>query len=427
MDSYYLALIILIIFSLLSAFFSGSETALFSLRKPDLHRFAGSHHRTERAINEAMRQPQNMLITILIGNLFVNLGASVFSTKLFLERFSEYGHIISIAVVTPLIILFCEISPKAVAISSYESFSRKVFPLLQFFHRLFFPLRLLLLGLTEMLIRVFHLRVEHDAITEDELGMAIHHGEEEGLIDKNESAFLKNVMVFAKKEAGNVMFHRNRATFIPYGATVDEAMKVILENNVIRAPVYKKDLDHVVGFVDSKDLMACYMGYRKARNINRFIQGIKFFPSTRELNDLLNDFLDKGIQIAILVDEYGGTDGVVTLNRLLAELMGEGFTRWEVDARPDVKRLSDSVIVVSGDMQIADFNATFKTEIDTTESETIGGYVIEQMARFPKKGEEVEVENYILRVRYKKKNHIESLELIDKRNSEESPAGEGNA
>ncbi len=419
MDSYYLALVILIVFALLSAFFSGSETALFALKKADLHRFAGSKNRRERAIHDAMSQPQKMLITILIGNLFVNLGASVFSTKLFLERFSEYGHIISISIVTPVMILFCEISPKAIAISSYESFSRKVFPLLQFFHRIFLPLRILLLGLTEIIIRVFRLRVQHEAITEDELGMAIHHGEEEGLIDKNESAFLKNVMIFARKEAENVMFHRNRATFIPYGSTIEEAMGIILDNDVIRAPVFKKDLDHVVGFVDSKDLMPYYMGYRKAKNINRFIQDIKFFPSTRELNDLLNDFLEKGIQIAILVDEYGGTDGVVTLNSILAELMGEGFTRWEVDASPDVRRLSDSVIVVSGDMQIPDFNATFNTEIESTESETIGGYLIEQMARFPKRGDVVEIENYILRVRYMIKNHIESLELVEKEEKEQ--------
>jgi len=311
-------------------------------------------------------------------------------------------------------ILLCEISPKAIAIGSYESFSRKVYPLLQFFHMAFFPLRILLLGFTDGIIRLFRLKVEQNPITEDELGMAIHHGEESGLIDKNEGAFLKNVMVFAQKEASHIMFHRNRATFIPYGSTVKEAMKIILDNDVIRAPVYKKDLDHVVGFVDSKDLMPAYLGYRQAKNINRFIQEIKFFPSTRELNDLLNDFLEMGIQVAVLVDEYGGTDGIVTLNGLLTELMGGGSTRWEVKGRSDVRRLSESVIVVSGDMQIPDFNATFNADIDTTESETIGGYFIEQMARLPKKGDEIEIEDYILRLRYIAKNHVESLELIEK-------------
>jgi len=414
MDNYYLEFFILFIFTLLSAFFSGSETALFALKKSDLHRFAGSKSRRERAINLAMSEPQNMLITILIGNLFVNLGASVFSTSLFLDQYHEYGHIISIAVVTPVMILLCEISPKAIAIGSYESFSRKVYPLLQFFHMAFFPLRILLLGFTDGIIRLFRLKVEQNPITEDELGMAIHHGEESGLIDKNEGAFLKNVMVFAQKEASHIMFHRNRATFIPYGSTVKEAMKIILDNDVIRAPVYKKDLDHVVGFVDSKDLMPAYLGYRQAKNINRFIQEIKFFPSTRELNDLLNDFLEMGIQVAVLVDEYGGTDGIVTLNGLLTELMGGGSTRWEVKGRSDVRRLSESVIVVSGDMQIPDFNATFNADIDTTESETIGGYFIEQMARLPKKGDEIEIEDYILRLRYIAKNHVESLELIEK-------------
>ena len=124
MDNYYLEFIILFTFALLSAFFSGSETALFALKKADLHRFSESKIRKERAIYSAMTEPQQMLITILIGNLFVNLGASVFSTTLFLDRYPEYGHIISIAIVTPVMILLCEISPKAIAIGSYENFSR---------------------------------------------------------------------------------------------------------------------------------------------------------------------------------------------------------------------------------------------------------------------------------------------------------------
>jgi len=412
MDSFTLQILLLVILACLSAFFSGSETALFSLNKADLHRYSDSRKGIERSIYRAMSRPQNILITILIGNLLVNLFVSSISTKLLLQKWQQYGHLISIAIVTPVMIILCEITPKVISINSYESVSKKVYPLLNVFHKLFYPVRIFLLFITNFIIKIFRLKLNQGNITEDELDIAVNLGEVEGVIDKEEGYFIKNIMRFSKKEASNIMFPRNRAVFIPHGAPVNETMEILLENNIVRAPVYKNDLDHVVGYVDSKELIPYYMGQKRSKTINRFVHDIDFFPSSRELNDLLNDFLSRRIQMAILVDEYGGTAGVVTLNRILAELMGKGFTKWEVDSRTSVRRLSENVQVIQGTMLIADFNYKFDENLESVESETIGGYIIERLSHFPKRGEEIMTDNFILRVRFIRKNTVESIEVI---------------
>ena len=415
MDILYIYAIVIFVSVLLSAFFSGTETALFSLKKADLHRFSLSPSRSiEHRIYHSMSEPQKILITILIGNLFVNIVMTSISTRLLLVRWPHYGHIISTALVTPAIILFCEISPKIVAFNAYEAISKKTFRLLGFFHLVFSPIRAFLMLFTNAIIRVFNLKVTHSMLTRDELGHAVQRGEEDGIIDSDESGFILNILRFSSKEAANIMFPRNRAIFISQDATVKEAMDMLLKNDAVRAPVYQEDYDHVVGYIDSKDLIACYMGYRKEKKIKKFIRPIDFYPSTRELHDLLNDFIIKRSQIAILVDEYGGVDGVVTLNRILAELMGKGFTKWEVDSRTGIRKLSPTVSVVSGDMQTTDYNYSFNDSIESSESDTLGGYIIEKLGHFPKRGETISTDIYELRVRYIVKNRVESVEVIKK-------------
>ncbi len=412
MESYLTIILLLFLLALLSAFFSGSETALFSLTKSDLHRYSSSESGIRRSLSKLMKEPQKILITILIGNLLVNLLFSALSTNLMLVRWPRYGHFISIALVTPLMIILCEISPKVLSINYYEYVSIGVYYFLKGFHKIFAPLRVILEFLTNVIIRIFRLELQHDTITRDELHTALEAGELEGIIEKEEGDYIKNVLRFSKKEGSNIMFPRNRSIFIPYGSSINEAMNIFLESEIIRAPVIKGDPDNIVGMVDSKDLVLSYLGYRRSKNINRFIRPVDFFPSSIELNVLLNEFLSRGIQLAVMVDEYGGTDGVVTLNSILAELMGKDFSKWDVDSRPDIRMLGDDISVISGEMQIDDFNFHFDESLESSETDSIGGYIIEKLAHFPGRGEEIPTKKYRLRVRYIRKNKIETVEVI---------------
>lgn len=413
MDTIALNLITLSCMLFLSAFFSGSETALFSLKMSELYELKLSELRRERAIARIMAHPEKILITILLGNLLVNLIFSAVSTILLLGIWGRYGHFISIAIVTPIIIVMCEITPKIISINTQLAFSKKIIPLLSLFHSILFPLRIFLLYFTEIVIKLFRLRSQKGkAITPEELGMAVMMGEREGAIKKHEGDFIKNVLLFSKKEASNIMYPRNKAVFIPYDANIQDALKIFMEKDITRAPVYRDDLDHVVGMLDSRKLLSYALGEKKAKSIKRLIRDIAYFPASRELGDLLNDFLSKKIQIAIVVDEYGGTAGVVTLSAILSELMGRRFIGREVRYRPEIRRIDDRSSIISGDMQIEDFNFNFRENIKTSESDTVAGYIIERLGYFPKRRENIRTEKNILKVKNTRKNRIESIEVI---------------
>ena len=220
----------LLLFTIFSAFFSGSETALFSLTKSHLHRFSLSSNRRERTIAELMRSPEKILITILVGNLFVNIVLSAITTKVLLTMWGDYGHFIAIAIVTPIIIVFCEISPKVISMNNYESFSKRVIPILSILHKVLLPLRALLLSITNRIIKILKLELKKvDRITEDELNMAIIMGGMGKVISKDEVNFMQNVLRFSKKDAQNVMIPRNRAVFIPYNAAIEKAVEILIK------------------------------------------------------------------------------------------------------------------------------------------------------------------------------------------------------
>ena len=410
MNSIFVHIIVLIILLILSAFFSGTETALFSLKKADLHRFIESKHHRENSIARIMKDPEKILITLLIGNLFANLSLTAIATNFMLSYFDHYGHLITIAFVTPLIIILSEITPKIIAINNYHSLSKNFFPYLNFFHKIFSPLRYCILYFSDMLIKTLNLNLQHSNLTEDELGHVITSGEKQGLINKQESEILKNVIRFTRKEASNIMYPRNQAIFIEYGSLIEEAMASILENEIARIPVYKNDPDNIVGVIDSRDMISGYLGKRK-KSINKFIRPIDFFPFSKDLNELLNDFLEKKIQIAIVVDEYGGTAGVATLNSILSALLGKDFGKWENFKRDMVRDLGDDNFIVYGEMQLDEFNTFFNLNLYSSNSDTIGGYVIEQLSSIPVKGDSIIIENLECKMKSVVKRNIKTIEV----------------
>jgi putative hemolysin len=415
MESFLSDMLILAVSSALSFFFSGSESALFSLSKSDMHRLSSSSLKKEKDIADTMRKPGEILITILTGNLFVNLIISAITAKIFLNIWADAGHIISIAVVAPIVIILCEITPKIIAINNNIGFSRTIIGLLRGLHLIFLPLRSVMLVIINLLARLFRIDFEDGkTITEDELDIAVRMGEVDGVIGKEEGAFIKNVLRFSKKEAMNIMIPRNRAVFIPYNSSVNEAVKVFLETGAVRAPVYKNNIDNVIGVLDSRELLPYAMGIGGAKNINRFLHSITHYPGSKELGDLLSDFLRKKIQIAIVVDEYGGTAGVVTLTSILSELMGRDRTAMEEPYKPDIRKIDENTSIIQGDMQIDDFNVYFNEKIASLESETVGGYIIEKTGHFPRRGHEIITPNHTMRVKYVRKNRIESIEVINR-------------
>jgi len=411
METILLNALLLVSLLVLSGFFSGTETALFSLNKSDLHRFSLSKNMRERRIFRDMSKPDRILITILLGNLLVNIFLTSITTQIILHFFGEYGHIFSILIVTPVVIVMCEITPKIIALNKSVKFAKMSYPLLTLFHKLFLPVRIFILLFTGFFIRIFKLQLGHDPLTEDELGHVIKSGELEGVIDKQESDIIKNVIMFSKREASNVMYPRNQAILINKNATINEAMELVITNDVVRIPVFDKDIDSIIGVIDSRDLLPAYLGVKKIKKITRYIRPIEFFPFSRDLNELLTDFLIKKIQIAILVDEYGGTAGVVTLNSILSAIMGKEFGSWDSKQRL-IKEMNDNSFLVNGELQLDEFNSYFNKNLTSNNSDTFGGYITEQLNHFPEKEETLEIEDIKIIVKNIRKRKIETLKVL---------------
>lgn len=411
MDYLHIQLVIIFICLLLSAFFSGSETVLFSFKKNELIKFSFSDNVLENQIARFLLHPQNILITILTGNLFVNILVSSLSTSLLLSLWPEYGHIIAIAIVTPVVIFLCEIAPKLVSLSNYQKLSYYVIPFISLVHKVLYPVRYILLIITNTFIKTFNLRLDSSLeISEDDLSAAIFYGEKYGILTGDEKQFIHNLLRFTKKTAENAMIPRNKAIFIAHDSTIQEVIDIIKETDIVRLPVYKNNLDTIIGMIDSRDLVPYALGLKKAKSITKLIHSIYHFPASKSLSELLDEFLKNKIQLAVVVDEYGGTAGIVTLKRIIAELFGKGYTLWEDIPKPEVRKEKD-VVIVPGDMQIDEFNTMFNVDIDSSESETVGGYVIEKLGYLPKRRASIMVGDYILTVRYVAKNRIQSIEV----------------
>lgn len=394
-----------------SALFSGSETALFSLSKSDLFRMSDGSPR-ERRIWKLMREPQKVLITILLCNLLVNILISMLITEFLLSLFPSFGQYVAIAVATPLVIIFGEITPKILMMSVNVKSALALVNFLYLFYLITTPVRFAALGLTNLLIRLLGIEFrESVAVTESEIDAAIEMSHASGTLDSDETALLRNIMRFSKKTAQSVMIPRKDIVALEHGTSISDAISFFKKHREVRVPVYSGDLDSIVGILDSRYLLPYIHGLKKASTINRLLLEVCHFPASRDLASLVNDFLKKRIQMAVVVDEYGGTMGIVTLSAIIAEVMGDDFMLSNEEQRASIRK-TDTGTVISGDMQIVDFNASFNELIESTESETVAGYIIETLGRMPRKTDTIRAGSCELRIRSLRRNRIESIEVV---------------
>ena len=399
----------------LSAFFSGSETALFSIGKADIFRMSNGSAK-EKKIYRILVSPEKVLISLLLCNLLVNISVSTIIAEICIDISPQYGHYLAMLIATPLIIIFGELMPKIVAINNSLKFAKIIISPFHFFHFIVTPLRFLILGLMHSIIKILKIDFSESVkITEGEIDAALDIGKDDGALQPAEIEFIRNVIKLSKKTAQSIMIPRNEMTVLEYGTSIEEAMLIFMKKKFMRIPVFKDNIDNIVGFLDYRYLLPYYYGLKKARNINKLLLPPNHFPSTKELSALLHSFIDKRIQMAVVVDEYGGTMGIVTLSSMIAEVMGERFSLSREEIKPEV-RSCEGISVITGDMQIVDFNAEFSEAIKTEESETIAGFIIEKLERLPFRGDSVIIDQHILRVKSVRKKRIETIEVLEKVN-----------
>jgi CBS domain containing-hemolysin-like protein len=387
-------LIILVIFLFLSAFFSGAETALTSLGKLKVKELMQKGEKWKKTIAIWIEDPNKILTTILIANNVVNIGAASLATALCIEIFKSKGIGIAWGVTTFLILEFGEITPKIFARQHAEKLSLLVIKPLRVLSFFLSPLIKALVFLTNLFLKPLggEMKKESSFITEEEIRGLISAGEKEGVLEEGEREMLHSIFEFGDTRVSEVMIPRVDMVAIEEGITLDLLLNLIKEKRHSRIPVYREDIDEIVGIFYVKDLLGLWREDQEIK-VKDLMRSPYFVPELKKVSDLLHEFQKKKVHMAIVVDEYGGVSGLVTLEDLLEEIVGEIRDEYDVEEIL-YKRLEDGSILVNAKMDIGEANKKLKINIpEDDDPETVGGFILDLLGRVPRRGEEVEYKN----------------------------------
>ncbi len=404
-------MILLLIGLFLSGFFSASETALFSISKVKALHIAKDGSATGRLILSMKEDSHKLLTTILIGNNLVNIGASSIATSIAISYFHSNAVGIATGIMTLLILVFGEIFPKSFANHNNVLVARIVIYPLHWLSRIFFPL-IFLLNFIPRLHGAIDNR--HGTVTEDELMTMVEVVEEDGEINEAEKQFITNIFEFDDTACSEIMTPRADMFVIDISETVD--ISKILRTGYSRIPIIEGSIDNVIGIIHVKDLFAgfqkaCASNFETPLDIRQILKKPYFIPESKKLDTLLQDFKRNKNHIAVVVDEHGGVAGIVTLEDVLEEIVGEIIDETDRMA-PDVIRLKDHKWVVAGKINIYDLNQELDIGIpESANYDTFSGFFLEQIGRIPQPGESIIVDKWTATVKDMDGNRIQSFIL----------------
>ena len=371
---------VLVIFS---AYFSATETAFTSVNRIRIKNLANDGNKKAKEVLELSEKFDKMLSTILVGNNIVNIAMSAIATVLFMELYPVYGATIATVVITVVVLIFGEISPKSLAKESPEKFAMFSAPFLKFFMVLLAPVNWIFGCWKKLLAKLFNADGVNP-ITEDELLTIVEEAETEGGIDTDQSELIQNAIEFNDLEAWDVLTPRVDIKAIEIDETQDEIAELFLSTGFSRLPVYEDDLDNIVGVLIQKD----FHNYIKGTDtpISEYVKPVIFVAGSMKIAQLLKRLQTVKTHIAIIVDEYGGTSGLVTMEDIIEELVGEIYDEHDAAALQDIVQQQDgSYRVLCGtniDKMFDYFDV--EEEIDAT---TVNGWVVLQIDKLPSVGD----------------------------------------
>ena len=344
MDLLILAKIVLILILLcFSAFFSGSETALFSLGPIKLFQLKESHHPKAPVIQALIEKPRRLLISILVGNECVNITASALAASLCISLLGNQGKWISIAIMTPLILLFGEILPKTIAISHSEKFSLKVAQPIRIFARVIFPIRWSIRQVVDTITSLFGTPAqrEESIFFEQEFKELVEAGHKEGALETGEREMIHKILNFSDTIVSSIMTPREDMFILPYDADAEHIIKEVNENRFSRIPIYKHEKYNIIGILNAKDLLTLRNTQNKgsgAHTIPRIVRQPYLVLHNKKIHDLFKEFQEKNIHLALVVNDNGSVVGLVTMEDLLEELFGEIYDEFDDELKDNRKR-----------------------------------------------------------------------------------------
>ena len=404
------SLIAIALLLLFSAFFSSSETGLFSL---DILTFRKLRRKKGyKRISAMLSRSSVLLITILLGNTAVNVALS----SLLERQLSINNYLLATVTVTAIILFFGEIIPKTVAVSHAEGVSlfnsRLLYPLFYVFRPIVAPIEALSNVILLWMNRFFQREKDDNDAHLDALLSIVSRG---SFLNSDEKKLVESVLKFSGREVWNIMVPRNKLVSVEKDASVKELVGLIKKFRYSKIPVFSEQDNQIVGVIYLRNIFEYIHSPEKAadKKVSDIMEDMYFIPKTKRLSEMLEDFQQKKIRVATVVDEYGSAIGIVTLADVLGEIVGE-IVDEKLNIKKKIIRLSKTRSLVSGDISIDDFNENFDTHLSSEEFETLAGYIIEQVEDIPEVGYTLDLSKVSIRVRERRSNHIEKF-LVERK------------
>ena len=403
-------LIAIIILLCLSAFFSSSETALTTVNQIRMRTLADNGDKRAARVLHVTGNPGKMLSAILIGNNIVNLSASSISTSLAIHLFGNTGAGIATGILTFLILIFGEVTPKTMATIKADSMSLTAAAPIGFLMKILTPVIFIINKLSLGLMFLLHVNIKdaQKKMTEEELRTIVDVSQENGVIEHEERDMIHTLFDFGDAEAKEIMVPRIDMTFVQADATYQEVLDIFRQDMFTRLPVYEDSTDNVIGIINMKDFLL--QNDTPEFSVRNLLREPYFTYEHKNTADLFLEMRKSSISLAIVLDEYGVTAGLITLEDLLEEIVGEIRDEYDADEEDDITRISDREFYVLGSANLNDVSEALSLHFTSDDYDTIGGYCLGLLDHLPEKNEIILTDNNILlRIDRMEKNRIERI------------------
>ena len=419
-DGSIVLLVVLILMVILSAYFSATETAFTSLNRIRLKSKADNGDRRAKLVLELSENYDRLLSTILIGNNIVNNVATTLSAVLFIDLLgSGTGPAVSTVVLTVVILIFGEISPKSLAKESPEAFARFSAPILRVLLVILTPLNFIFTQWKKLLGLLFR-RKDAEGITDEELMTIVSEAEDQGGLDEDEGQLIRSAIRFDDLEAGDILTPRVDMVALEDTATMDEAAALFAEEGYSRLPIYHENLDDIVGVIHQKDLFSAR--YHGRADLSALIHPVLHITATAKIDELMRQVQRTKTHMAIVVDEYGGTDGLLTLEDVVEELVGEIWDEHD-EVVEQFRRQDDGSYLIDGSADVDRMLDLFSLK-EESDSATVSGWVLDKLGHIPETGERFECDGLAVTVTRVQHHRVLEIQVRPLPAAASVPAGE---
>jgi putative hemolysin len=405
--------VILLILLLMSAFFSGSETALTAINKLRMRSLADDDVKGAKSALKLIDDPTKMLSALLIGNNIVNLSASALTTTMAIDIWGNRWVGLATGILTLFILIFGEITPKTISSIKAEKIVLRIAGPILIITNLLTPVIFIINKLCNGVMRLFRIdpNEKPTPMTESELRTILEVSHEEGVIESEERRMITNVVDFGDSLAKDVMVPRIDMSFASVDLSFDELVHLFSIDKYSRLPVYAESRDNVIGIVNLKDVFF-YNGNKEDFKITDIMRDPYFTYEYKKTSELLIEMRRKSIALAIVLDEYGATAGLLTIEDLLEEIVGEIRDEYDEDEEDCIQPLSDNEYIVDGNTKLDDINDALGLNIESSDYDSIAGHIIYLLDRIPEEGETVTDKNVVFTVAAVDKNRIDKVHIL---------------